>query len=215
MQFALRLEKADPPSNVDACEAAARACVHLIHQAETHAPGTDGWLTALSAWRGIAIRKVVRRCRGKRWTDAQQLPGVTVTQGSAQVRAFVPAPVRPLPPELAKMQVEGTDLESATSTSTDAVVTVRVSPLVTMTTGKTAAQCAHAAQRAYESMDPHTRTLWQADGFRVRVVRGDVADWQRRPGRVSIVDAGFTELDGRHETARADWDVTSGTHQAD
>ena len=205
MQFALRVEKADPPGDADACEAAARACVQLIAAAEAGAEGKDGWLDAIEAWRGVAIRKVVRRCRGKRWSDAQELPGVTVTQGAAQVRAFVPAPVRPLPAQLAKMQVEGTDLETTPSTTTAAFVTIRISPLVAMTTGKTAAQCAHAAQRAWESMSRSDRHAWQQDAFRVRVVRDSKDEWAARLGRVSIIDAGFTELEGQHETARADW----------
>lgn len=211
MQFALRVEKSDPPNETDACEAAARACVQLIVLAEAsgNAEAVDdaaaGWLDAVNAWRGVAIRKVVRRCRGKRWTDAQALPGVTVAQGNAEVRAFVPAPVRPLVPELAKMQVEGTDLEQAPSTSTDALVTIRISPLVTMTSGKSAAQCAHAAQRAYETMDVATRTAWAADDYRVRVVHDNAHGWASDPGQVSIIDAGFTELDGQHETVRANW----------
>lgn len=240
MQIALRVEKSDPPSDVDACEAAARACVGLLAEAERRAEADGGygrnsqkvpkiadvadtshagtveahgevtgpdrtWLDAVDAWRGVAIRKIVRRARGKRWEDAQALDGVTVVQGHAQARAFVPAPVKPLPPELAKMQVEGTALAPGESTTRDAAVTVRISPLVEMTSGKTAAQCAHAAQRAWEAMTPDEREAWRVDGHRVRVVRDTEDGWAHRPGRVSIVDAGFTELDGQHETTRADW----------
>lgn len=212
MQIALRVEKSNPPSDIEACEAAAMACIELLVEARRRADGAGNdiepsrvWLEAIEAWRGVAIRKIVRRCRGKRWEDARTLPGVTVHHGRAQARAFVPAPVRPLPPELAKMQVEGTDLAAGTSASEDAFVTVRLSPQVSMTSGKSAAQCAHAAQRAWEAMSPHERRRWADAGHRIRVVRDDEAGWASRPGRVSIVDAGFTELDGRHETARADW----------
>lgn len=219
MQLAMRIEKVDAPTDLEACEAAARACVELIDRAEQGRHGSApadaqdaaapdipaDWFDAVEAWRGVAIRKVVRRCRGKRWLDAQELAGVTVRQGKAEVRAFVPAPVRPLPPQLAKMQVEGTDLEAAPSTAVDALVTVRISPLIDMTTGKTAAQCAHAAQRAWERMDEPSQRAWRADGYRVRVVRDTAENWAAHPGQVSIVDAGFTELDGQHETTRADW----------
>lgn len=236
MQLALRVEKADPPTDIEACEAAARACVELLVEAQRRAdppvderslsqdvstgeatagarPAPDrapdpSWLDAVEAWRGVAIRKIVRRARGKRWQDAQQLDGVTVAQGRAEARAFVPAPVRPLPPELAKMQVEGTALPEGESVTRNAFVTVRISPLVEMTSGKTAAQCAHAAQRAWESMTPDERRRWRDDAHRLRVVRCDEEDWVARPGRVSIVDAGFTELEGQHETARADWNST-------
>ena len=181
MQIALRVEKSDPPSDIDACEAAARACVGLIVEAERRAAAPlaesdeavvdTSWLEAVDAWRGIAIRKIVRRARGKRWDDAQTVPGFTCTQGRAEARAFVPAPVKPLPPELAKMQVEGTALPEGESTTENAMVTVRISPLVEMTSGKTAAQCAHAAQRAWEAMTPDERSRWANDGHRVRVVR--------------------------------------------
>lgn len=215
MQIALRVEKSDPPSDIDACEAAARACVGLIVEAERRAVAPLGesdeaavdtsWLEAFDAWRGIAIRKIVRRARGKRWDDAQAVPGFTCTQGRAEARAFVPAPVKPLPPELAKMQVEGTALPEGESTTENAMVTVRISPLVEMTSGKTAAQCAHAAQRAWEAMTPDERSRWANDGHRVRVVRDTEAAWAADAGRVSIIDAGFTELKGQHETTRANW----------
>lgn len=243
MQIALRVEKTDPPTDIEACEAAARACVGLLVEAERRAAGTDDatrsdeairptggsgrdaggatptspgeldanagpdrrWLDAVDAWRGVAIRKIVRRARGKRWDEAQALDGVTVVQGQAQARAFVPAPVRPLPPELAKMQVEGTALPAGGSTTRDALVTVRISPLVEMTSGKTAAQCAHAAQRAWEAMSPDERARWADDDHRVRVERDTAKSWAQRPARVSVVDAGFTELEGQHETTRADW----------
>lgn len=215
MQIALRVEKSDPPSDIDACEAAARACVGLIVEAERRAVAPlaesdeavvdTSWLEAVDAWRGIAIRKIVRRARGKRWDDAQTVPGFTCTQGRAEARAFVPAPVKPLPPELAKMQVEGTALPKGESTTENAMVTVRISPLVEMTSGKTAAQCAHAAQRAWEAMTPDERSRWANDGHRVQVVRDTEAAWATDAGRVSIIDAGFTELEGQHETTRANW----------
>lgn len=240
MQIALRVEKTAPPDELDACAAAAQACVGLLVEAERRAhpvmspdaEGADGtddggaaggietpapdtaMLDAVDAWRGIAIRKIVRRCSGKRWSDAQALDGVTARHGSAEARAFTPAPTSPLPPELKKMQVEGTQLPSHPDDGTsdardpqdvDAMVTVRLSPLVTMTSGKSAAQCAHAAQRAWESMSGEERARWAADDHRVRIVRDTEAHWAATPGRVSIIDAGFTELDGQHETTRADW----------
>ncbi|MFK0649521.1 peptidyl-tRNA hydrolase [Dermacoccus nishinomiyaensis] len=222
MQIALRVEKTAPPDELDACAAAAQACVGLLVEAERRAhpvvssdaaPDT-AMLDAIDAWRGIAIRKIVRRCSGKRWSDAQALDGVTARHGSAEARAFTPAPTSPLPPELKKMQVEGTQLPSHPDDGTsdardpqdvDAMVTVRLSPLVTMTSGKSAAQCAHAAQRAWESMSADERARWAADDHRVRIVRDTEAHWAATPGRVSIIDAGFTELDGQHETTRADW----------
>lgn len=203
MQLAVLVDKAHPASHIAACEAAARAVVALLDDPRA----VEGeWRDAVEHWRDGRIRKLVRRARGVRWDDVQQLPGVTVVQGRAAARAFVPGPVEPLPRPLAKLQVGGTELPDDTaSTSLDALVSIGVSPLVEMTTGKSAAQCGHAAQLAYEAMDAGERARWRADGFRVRVHHVDRARWLEDAGRVQVVDAGFTELDGPTETTRAWW----------
>lgn len=210
MQFAVRYDKKCPASHIDTCEAVARAVVALISSPEAR----DGqWREAVEYWRDGRIRKLVRRARGEaRWAEVQTVPGGTVEQGGsdeegvAGARAFVPGPVRPLGPVLKKLQVEGTELPDLhPSRTTGALVTVGVSPLIQMTTGKAAAQCAHAAQLAWEAMDESTREAWAADGFRLRVEVIDEARWARDPGRVRVVDAGFTELDGPTETTRAWW----------
>ncbi|MEL4503422.1 peptidyl-tRNA hydrolase [Luteococcus sp. H138] len=210
MQFAVRYDKTRPASHIDTCEAVARAAVGLISSTEARA---GEWREAVDFWRDGRIRKLVRRARGAvRWDEVQAVPGVTVQQGGddeegvAGARAFVPAPVRPLDPILKKLQVEGTELPDLhPSRTVDALVTVGISPNITMTTGKAAAQCAHAAQLAWEAMDEPTRQTWAADGHRLRVEVIDEARWATDPGRVQVVDAGFTELDGPTETTRAWW----------
>lgn len=210
MQFAVRYDKQHPASHVDTCEAVARAAVALIASDEAR---TGAWRERVEFWRDGRIRKLVRRARGQaRWDEAQQLPGVTVEQpgddgeGVAGARAYVPGPVRPLDPVLRKLQVEGTELPDAhPSRTTGALVTVGISPHVTMTTGKAAAQCAHAAQLAWEAMDEPTRARWATDDHRLRVEVVDEQRWATDRGRVQVVDAGFTELDGPTETTRAWW----------
>lgn len=97
----------------------------------------------------------------------------------------------------------------AESASTDALVTVEVTPLHEMTSGKLCAQVAHAAQLAWQSPDlpDRVRRAWAHDGYRLRVTFPDRASWEATSGRrpVSVVDAGFTELDGPTETTRALW----------
>lgn len=204
MQVAVRADRTNPASEVDTAEAAARAVVALLDDPRSR--GAGEWASAVEHWRDGRIRKLVRRARGVRWTEAQGLPGITVEQGDAAARAFVPGPVRPLPPELAKMQVEGTNLpDDHQSTSDTALVRIGVSPLIEMTTGKLCAQCGHAAQLAHEAMDDAERAAWRADGFRVRVVRPDVEAWRADAGRVQVIDAGYTELHGPTETTRAWW----------
>lgn len=203
MQLAVLVDKAHPASHIAACEAAARAVVALLDDPRS----TEGeWRDAVQHWRDGRIRKLVRRARGARWDEVQELPGVTVVQGLAAARAFVPGPVEPLPRPLAKLQVGGTELpDNEESASLDALVSIGISPLVEMTTGKSAAQCGHAAQLAYEAMDAAERDRWRADGFRVRVHHATAERWALDRGRVQVVDAGFTELEGPTETTRAWW----------
>ena len=239
MQIAVRYDKVHPPRRIDVAEAAARAVVALL-ASPASAPGGP-WSPAVEYWRDGRIRKLVRRARGKRWDEVQDIDGVTVTQegpagwGRAAARAFVPGPVRPLPGALAKTQVEGTHFPpgdelppppagitarvaqdpaaaegialTSVSTSTGALVTIEVTPLHEMTSGKLAAQCAHAAQLAWESsaMPSSLRRAWADDGYRVRVVVPSREQWETATRPVSVTDAGFTELDGPTETTRASW----------
>lgn len=239
MQIAVRYDKVHPARQVDVVEAAARAVVQLLASPQA-APGGP-WAQAVGYWRDRRVRKLVRRARGRRWQEVQELDGVSVTQdgptgwAQAQARAFVPAPVRPLPSALAKTQVEGTSFPpgdqpppppaavtaalardprregvialGSHSLNADALVTIEVTPLHQMTSGKLAAQCAHAAQLAWESplMPPRLRKAWEADGYRVRVVLPTPAQWQAATRPVSVTDAGYTELDGPTQTTRAYW----------
>lgn len=206
MQLALRVDKANPAGHIETCEAAARAVVKLLADPRTTCPEGE-WREAVEFWRDGRIRKLVRRAKGPtRWAEAQTLPGVTVEQGNAAVRAFLPGPVRPLPPELNKLQVSGTELPAdEPSRVEDAMVLIGISPLITMTTGKACAQCGHAAQLALEAMSGTERAAWAADDFRVRVAVIDEDRWLAGPGDVHVIDAGFTELDGPTETTRAWW----------
>lgn len=239
MQIAVHYDKVHPPRRIDVAEAAARAVVALLASPQA-APG-GAWHDAVEHWRNGRIRKLVRRARGRRWEEVQDLPGVTVVQdgpagwGLASARAFVPGPVRPLPPALAKTQVEGThfphgdelppppaaiaeavardpeavagiDLTDA-SVSSGAPVEIEVTPLEEMTSGKLCAQVAHAAQLAWQSplMPDGLRRAWARDGYRVRTAFPDRDQWEAAHRPVSVVDAGFTELDGPAETTRAFW----------
>ncbi len=212
MQIVVLRDKRELAADVDVAAAAARAVVGLLDD-ERAAPGGP-WHDAVTRWtRHGRIRKLVRRADGKRWSDAQELPGLTATidadhliAGAAAARAFPPAPVRPLPHALDKLQVGGTTFARAEqSRCRDAAVTVEVSPLIEITSGKLVAQVAHAAQRAFDLMPVGVRDTWRAQGFAVRVTRPDVTTWAQGGRPVSITDAGFTELDGPTETTRARW----------
>ncbi|SPT53201.1 Uncharacterised protein [Actinomyces bovis] len=239
MQIAVHYNKVHPPRQVDVAEATARAVVMLLASPQA-APGGE-WADAVAYWQDGRIRKLVRRARGARWQEIQALPGLSLSQAGpegwapAEVRAFVPGPVRPLPPALAKTQVEGTRFPlgdelppapaaitaaaakdpqaaeqvmlGAESVSDGAVVTIEVTPLHEMSSGKLAAQCAHAAQRAWESpqMPQNLRATWAQDHYRVRVVFPSQEEWAAARRPVSITDAGYTELGGPTQTTRAYW----------
>ncbi|ALD00749.1 peptidyl-tRNA hydrolase [Actinomyces sp. oral taxon 414] len=244
MQIAVHYDKVHPARRVDVAEAAARAVVALL--ADPRAAEGGPWYEAVAHWRSGRIRKLVRRARGRRWEEVGALPGVTIAQdgptgwAQARARALVPGPVRPLPPALAKTQVQGTHFPhgdrlppppaavtaavergaasdgaapappielGAESASAGALVTVEVTPLETMTSGKLCAQVAHAAQLAWQShlMPDGLRRAWARDGYRVRTAFPDRDQWEAAHRPVSVVDAGFTELDGPAETTRAFW----------
>ncbi|MSS46702.1 peptidyl-tRNA hydrolase [Cutibacterium sp. WCA-380-WT-3A] len=220
MQLVLLRDKRHPARQVDACEAAARAVVFLLDDPRTQPGGP--WHDAVRQWSDKRIRKIVRRASGKRWDDVQALEGVTVSQdppadgpvetSPARVRAFVPAPVRPQPKQIDKLQVAGTNLPAdGVSATTNGVVTIEINPRIEMTTGKACAQCGHAAQLAYEAMssgndeDRHALDRWRRDEFRVHVVTPTVEHWDADVARVRVVDAGFTEFDGPTATTRARW----------
>ena len=210
MQLVVHRDRERPAREVDVAEVAASAVVRLLDDPRS-APG-GSWHGAVRTWRDAQIRKLVRRADGKRWDDVQQLPGVTVScegpegSGVAAVRAFVPAPVRPLPKALHKLQVSGTQFPADGRSRTEhAVVTVEVAPELGISSGKLAAQCGHAAQLAWEQMPDDVRERWRADGFRVRVVFPSASEWAGKDRPVTVTDAGLTELDGPTDTTRAWW----------
>ncbi|MGP4027630.1 hypothetical protein [Actinomadura sp. 3N407] len=196
MQLVVRAEKADPPNHGAVCEAAATAVAALL--TDPRAAGPDGeWREAVREWEARRIRKVTRRARGVRWPEAEALPGVTVEHAGAQVRAFPPGPVSDIPPELAKLQVAGLDLadeEEPGPPPEPPYAAIALNPDVTITTGKAAAQCGHAAQLLLRQGRRKDAAAWVEGGARVHLVR-DVP-WRRCVKRATIAvrDGGFTEI---------------------
>jgi peptidyl-tRNA hydrolase len=208
-QFALplviRVERAEPPGRTDALEAAARAVLVFLTDPRT----VDGeWTEAFLAWEDGRIRKVVRRARGAGWDRAVALPGIAVTHGSAQLRVFPPVPVDDWPPDLAKLQVSGTELSDTRPPPAPGpgLPVLWLNPHLDMTAGKAMAQAGHAAQLTWWRLPAAARTRWQADGFGLAARTAPADRWAALVGSgLPVVrDAGYTEVEPGACTVVAD-----------
>ena len=208
MQLALRDDRPDRPSHLAVCEAAAAAVVLLLTDPRSTEPDGE-WAKQVGRWESGAIRKVVRRGRGVRFTAVEELPGVQAERRGAVVRAFVPGPTDQVPPALAKLQVGGTEQpeRGEPSPSGPGVLSIALTPLTAMTTGKAAAQSGHAAQLALRGMPTEAVLRWRESGWGVRVLMPDEAVWAElvRTAPVAVRDGGFTEVAPGTRTALAWW----------
>jgi peptidyl-tRNA hydrolase len=201
LPFVVRIERTDPPVRTDALEAAARAVLLILTD------GRPDWAEALAAWDGQRIRKVVRRARGAEWRRALAVDGLDVRHGSAELRVYPPVPVDDWPPELARLQVGGTNLtdpEPPGPAPADVPV-VLLSPHADMTTGKAMAQAAHAAQLGWRASSPTDGDRWLDAGFPLAVRDATPQQWRAEvdAGMPVVHDGGFTEVEPGTATALA------------
>ena len=204
LPLVVRIERAAPPERTDALEAAARAVLTLLTDERAV---TGEWAAAVRAWESHTIRKVVRRARGAEWRRVLDLPGITVTVRTAEVRVHPPVPLDGWPKDLARLQVSGTELaDSAPPPPPDAPVVIWLNPHLTMSAGKAMAQAGHAAQLAWWGSDPERRAAWQAAGLPLAVRTADLERWAGlcEAGLPVVRDAGFTEVEPGSRTAIAE-----------
>jgi peptidyl-tRNA hydrolase len=210
--MATRVEKLSPPLVEDIWAAAGLSVISLLDDERSQPDGS--WHEAVEQWSGARIRKLMRRARGANWARAQELEGVTVKVGSAEVRAFLPGPMAAAPPDLAKLQIQSSPLdlpetissvpENLTGSNT---LIVLLTPAVEMSWGKAAAQCAHAAQRTWEAAAAERRQAWDGASRPIKVFLADEALWDRsRDGaEAKIHDGGYTEIPAGTLTALGFW----------
>jgi peptidyl-tRNA hydrolase len=208
LQLAVRVEKVGPPMTADVCAGAVLATVALLDD-ERSQPGGP-WYDAVAEWNGERIRKIVRRGRASAWQRAQVPDGVTVQHGGAEVRAFVPSPMDQAPEALAKLQIQSStldEIELCRALPPVVGLVIAVTPLVEMSWGKQAAQCAHAGQWAWMRSDDLTVERWNDAGRPVTIVHPDEALWATLADNapVQIHDGGFTEIPAGTRTAVAWW----------
>ncbi|ALC06647.1 hypothetical protein CDES_11405 [Corynebacterium deserti GIMN1.010] len=196
MQLALHIPKQDPPRRTDVLEAAARSVVKLCLDERV---ATDPeFRAALERWYGHLIRKVARRARNSAWDRVQDLPGVTVEDDSAQVRAFVPSAVSEVPADIRKLQISGTELPlDDPDEIVDDFPVIYIDGSLAMTLGKAAAQAGHASMLLAAHQPFEWVEKWAEFDFalHVREVSAEeFAVFVAQPGSVPVRDAGFTEV---------------------
>jgi peptidyl-tRNA hydrolase len=208
LQLAARVEKSDPPSTAQICEVAALATILLLDDERSQPNGE--WHDAVTAWNGNRIRKIVRRGRASAWRRAQEPDGVTAERGGVEVRAFVPSRLDEAPEQLAKLQIQSSpldDVEPIDVLPDVAGLIIAVTPLVEMSWGKQAAQCAHAGQWAWMRSDVEMVSRWDAAGRPITVVHPNQQRWAELAeiAPVQIHDGGYTEIPAGTKTALAWW----------
>lgn len=212
-----RVERDALPSAGDALIAAGAAVATLL--ADDRCAVGGEWHGAVARWRAGRIRKIVRRARGAAWHRGEAVAGITVSVGTAHVRALVPMAVGEMPADIAKMQVGGLDLvganERASADATDLpdaaaavpFVHVAINPALEVSTGKLMAQVGHATNLALWTMTAIEREHWAGRGFMIGLLHPTAQQWGRglRTAPVVVSDGGFTEVEPGTKTTLAFW----------
>ncbi|MEU6818751.1 peptidyl-tRNA hydrolase [Streptomyces sp. NPDC046860] len=206
LPLVVRIEKSAPPARTDALQTAARAVLVLLGDERARDEGE--WAEAVRNWEDARIRKVVRRARGAEWRRAEELPGITVTGASAEVRVFPPIPLDGWPKELAKLQVSGTELDDAEPPvgADPGTPVLWLNPELEMSAGKEMAQVGHGAQLAWWALSDAARESWRTAGYPLAVRAATPAQWRELTvsGLPLVRDAGFTEIAPGSATVIAD-----------
>jgi peptidyl-tRNA hydrolase len=197
LQVVVRVEKRQPPGHTAVLRATASAVAVAI-AAFTAADADPEVRDRTERWRAGPIRKVVRRARGAGWERQLAVPGVRQHRAhGVEVAVHVPGPVDEVHPEISRLQVGGLTLEDEERVDHVATgVRLWLSPQVSLTTGKAAAQVGHAAQLVLQSLPEHAASTWVADGAPLDVALAAPEDWQPLVDTAPVVvtDGGFTEV---------------------
>jgi peptidyl-tRNA hydrolase len=212
MQIVVRVEKSAPPQH-SAVLCATASAVALALATFTDPDAEPGVRGRTERWRHGPIRKVVRRARGAGWNRQLVVPGAfTHRAHGVEVAVHVPGPVDALDPEIARLQVGGLSLDDDVGpcAAIEGDVEIFVNPHLSLTTGKAAAQVAHAAQLVLQTIPDVDASAWVAAAAPVQVTTAGEAEWERllETAPVVVTDGGFTEVPPGTRTvvARHPWD---------
>lgn len=197
----LLVDKADPAPEADGIRAAAIASV-MAYASDLEAGDESAW----ERWLSGRFTKSVRRADAKTFPKVvSAVEGAETVVGKARALALRPAPYSEYPKAVSRLQVGGTSLPRVGPTGgpVEAPLIVLNQDLG-MSTGKAAAQAAHALFAWFLALDSHDRREWSSDP-RVLVAFNDGDMFNRAkqfaaPGSL-IVDAGLTEIAPQTTTA--------------
>ncbi len=196
MPIVLEIPKSDPPERTALLEAAAQAVVACCLDPRA-AENDSAYRAGLSNWYGARIRKLARRARGQAWQRVQLAPGVTCEVHGARARALVPTPVAEVYPEVAKLQISGTDLphQEQQPPIDEGLPTIWVDRDLDMSVGKVAAQVGHGSMLYAATLEASQAWQWAQRGYPLAVRELPRAQWPDASLRaVEVRDAGFTEI---------------------
>ncbi len=193
----LLVDREEPASEQHGIAAAALASAKAYLQD----PGNPDWRT----WADGAFAKSVRRADAKMFAKvlADFPEHVLATVGEGRAVGLPPMPAANLPKLLAKLQVSGTQLPKGTSLPAQPLSIVMNASLE-MSTGKAAAQAAHALLAWVLESKPAAVQAWAANGFPVGVVELPAKEFRkgaRQSAGPVIQDAGRTEIEPGSTTA--------------
>lgn len=156
-------------------------------------------------WAQGAFAKSVRRADAKMFAKvAAEFPEhALATLGAAKALGFAPMPADSLPKRIAKLQVSGTTLPAGGS-GDPAKVHIALNHALGMSTGKAAAQAAHALFAWVLEGEPADVDAWRADGCQLSVDRLGAKEFvaQSRAANTPVIhDAGRTEITPGSATA--------------
>lgn len=193
----LLVDREEPASEAHGIAAAALASV----QAFLRDPENPGW----RPWAAAAFGKTVRRADAKMFAKVlAAFPDHALAEvGEGRAAGLAPMPAAALPKLLAKLQVSGTQLPDGEPLP-EAAVTIVLNGSLEMSTGKAAAQAAHALFAWVLETKPAAVEAWVAAGFPLGVLELPAKEFRkgsRKSAGPVIQDAGRTEIEPGSTTA--------------
>jgi len=193
----LLVDRVEPAGADHGIAAAALASV----QAFLQEPENPDW----QAWAGAAFGKSVRRADAKMFAKVRAAfpDHVLAVVGDGRAIGFPPMPAQELGKLLAKLQVSGTQLPPGEPLAPQAV-TIVLNGSLEMSTGKAAAQAAHALFAWLLDAGSVTVDAWVAAGFPLGVTHAGPKEFRKGARRACgpvIQDAGRTEIEPGSTTA--------------